>query len=75
MEPKEKAKELFSKYNSICHSTSPKRQKERTIGCAKIAVDEIIDNCMETIPICIPSSELVGSPDWWEKVKNEFDKL
>jgi hypothetical protein len=67
MTPKEKAEELYSKYyNRIEHSLSEDVsgfEKDIVKHCALIAVDEILEEC-------------VLERDWyWEKVKQEIEKL
>lgn len=67
MTPKEKAKELFDKFNKIKHSVSTHVQKERAKQCALIAVDEIID--------AIDKSLIDSDIEFFKQVKQEIEKL
>ena len=87
MEAKKKAKELVKQYyNFISGWTStstpnetPSAQyegEEMRIGrakqCAFIVVDEILENSRSHIPILKETNELVCSPDYWQRVKDEI---
>jgi hypothetical protein len=67
MTPKEKAKELVSKFQKqiFFEVTNEKLDIEEAKGCALIAVDEIL------------KEESIGSLliDWWKEVKHEIEKL
>ena len=82
MTPKEKAKEIFKKYSkgkdahgwSLCEFDSCAKQ------CALIAVDEIIQSCLETTKLYesndIINSDLSCQPvGYYEEVKLELKKL
>ena len=61
MKPKEKAEELYCKYDSLFKAPFKKHQQLKE--CALIAIDEIYEEC-------------VIERDWyWEKVKQEIEKL
>ena len=70
MAPKEKAKELVNKFIEYTDQNSYTELSgyENAKQCALVAVNEIIDTC---------EINLVESynTDWWNKVKNEIDKL
>lgn len=61
MTPKEKAKELFDKYDKAVNTISYNPIKK----CALIAVDEVRDN----LPL------ITGIQNYWIEVKNEIEKL
>jgi hypothetical protein len=63
MTPKEKAIELFDKYNKTINTITNKPIKK----CALIAVDEILKN--DTIFL------YVHHLDFWKQVKQEIEKL
>ena len=72
MTPKEKAKELVSKFNFehtgqtyILHQTVDESKR-----CALIAVDEIIQQCWDYRDI-----DLETSHDYWQEVKQEIQEL
>jgi len=67
MTPKEKAKELISKFTFLKTPESDNKFYN-PIQCALICVDEIINAC---------EYNRVESynTDWWEKVKIEINKL
>ena len=71
MSPKEKALDLYNKFNSIKHSVSTRRQRERSIQCALICVEEILEHCKE-LPIGGIYEE---TKDYYLKVKEELLKL
>ena len=61
MKPKEKAEELYCKYDSLFKAPFKKHQQLKE--CALIAIDEIYEEC-------------VLERDWyWEEVKKEIQKL
>jgi hypothetical protein len=65
MTPKEKAKELFDKYFEATNNYYQAKQ------CALIAVDEIIEAVRNAY-----DEELLGIQIlYWEKVKQEIEKL
>ena len=71
MTPKEKAKELISKYSfvEIANYTSIFEVKQ----CALIAVDEILDELDEILNIT-GSSFIFEVIDYWQEVKKEIEK-
>ena len=70
MTPKEKAIELFEKYDKNIVSTNYKHMcKEAVIQCALIAVDEIIYYLEITLGVDKEDFE------YWQKVKEEIEKL
>ena len=71
MTPKEKAKELIKKMhieNDLIYVMSKVQAKK----CALIAVDELIDNCDNSIV-----NEFIrrGAISYWNEVKQEIKKL
>ena len=80
MTPKDKALELYNKYEQLGRDfTRGVSMKEFAKQCALIAVDEIIEatnmyqygisNALEHIP-----SKIVKHP-YWQEVKQEIEKL
>jgi hypothetical protein len=65
MTPKEKAKELFDKYYSI---TGPFTEAKQ---CALIAVDEIKEQLLHNLSNDVSAIHAI----YWEKVKQEIEKL
>lgn len=62
MTPKEKAIELFEKYDKNIVSTNYKHMcKEAVIQCALIAVDECLNTCVENMIY------------YWREVKQEIE--
>jgi len=59
MTPKEKAKELFDKYNKTVNTITYTPIKK----CALIAVDECLHTCVESMVY------------YWNEVKQEIEKL
>ena len=77
--PKEKAKELFSKYQNIyLTEDSMGIDDEIAKQCALIAVDEII-NSRPSAPILSDAGSFVNdieeSTEWWKKVKEELENI
>ena len=85
MTPKEKAKELFEKFKKAttfqyqeyggAHYSTFEHDESTIKECAHIAVDEILTNAKDTIPILQESAELVCSKEYWLAVKQEIEKL
>lgn len=73
MTPKEKAKELYSKYEFVYiqNYTSSHEVKE----CALIAVDEIINNLKDDDFYIEGETNINEIIDYWEKVKQEIENL
>lgn len=71
-----KSLELFTKFNNIKHSVSTHRQRERSIQCALICVDEMIDQ-WEYIDTYISDfgGKLNSNLKYWYEVKQELLKL
>jgi hypothetical protein len=67
MTPQEKAKQLYDKFDEIlpCEGTTTGRTP---IDCALILVDEILADELEIMPAKWMS-------DYWQKVKEELEKL
>ena len=65
MTPKEKAKELYNKFRNNNKDTVFNAKK-----CALIAVDEILKQCWDYRDI-----DLQASYEYWQKVKQEINKL
>jgi hypothetical protein len=79
MTPKEKAKELYNKFNP--HSLNKNFYEEdvevkSTKQCALIAVDEII-NSNPTSQLSDPflGNRIYENVNYWEQVKKEIEKL
>ena len=68
MTPKEKAKELVYKYNFLKEIFIPSIHEQKL--CALIAVDEIL-NAIDWHEFETPNLQLY----YWEKVKNEIEKI
>jgi len=68
MTPKEKADELYCKYDSLFKAPFKKHQDLKQ--CALIAVDEII-NSIVIIDLTAAENQFT----YWEEVKNEIEKL
>ena len=76
--PKDKAEELVEKYRGVAHSDfhnqtgyDEAQREENQKQCALIAVDEILDDDVFDM-----SEELFeGRIQYWEKVKQEIEKL
>ena len=69
MTPKDKALELYNKYEQLGRDfTRGVSMKEFAKQCALIAVDEILDTVKHT-PI-----EFIET-DYWQEVKQEIEKL
>ncbi len=66
MTPKEKAAELYKKYDAIKHSVSTHVQHKRVIKCCLIAVDEAL---------AIINNPCFSEYDYWNDVKTELLKL
>jgi len=70
MTPKEKAKELVSKYfDTIMSFLTDNMKKMNAKQCALIAVDEILKDREE-----IDGMRVINDP-YWSKVKQEIEKL
>jgi hypothetical protein len=79
MTPKEKAKELINRYLKIL-AGGMYDVREEAKQCALIAVDEIIQSCLETTKLYesndIINSDLSCQPiGYYEEVKIEIEKL
>lgn len=76
MTSKEKALELYKRFNLIKHSVSTHVQKRRCIECALICVDEIITQ-WEYIDTYISDfgGKLNPNLKYWLEVKQELLKL
>jgi hypothetical protein len=76
MSPKEKAEELYSKYyNRIEHTFNEDVsgfEKDIVKACALIAVDEIIE-FMDRFNLDVEGMK--HQFNWWQKVKQEIEKL
>lgn len=75
MTPKEKAKELFEKFDD---SLTYRESKTKTKQCALIAVNEILDNnCGSTTDYGVDAedNELYMDEYFWMEVKQEIEKL
>jgi hypothetical protein len=76
MTPKEKADELFTRYYVMLLETDSQISEEITISIlsqqlAFIAVDEIIEEIVESTDNEVKSMRII----YWEKVKQEIEKL
>jgi len=69
MTPKEKADELYCKYDSLFKAPFKKHQQIKE--CAFKAVDEIIEEVVESADNEVKSMRII----YWEKVKQEREKL
>jgi hypothetical protein len=65
MTPKEKAQELFDKFNQPDRTNYPYVHNAQQ--CALIAVDEILKICVDSLGL----TDL----DYWQDVKEEIDAL
>ena len=74
MTPKEKAKELFSKYAMYLRANLryDEEANEDAKVCALIAVDEILDNWESEATIQYPYGKVIN---YWNVVKEEIEKL
>jgi hypothetical protein len=74
MESKEKAMELFDKYYFLLtyfsENSSIDSRRKYAIQCALIAVDEILNQCLDYRDI-----DLCRSYNYWQQVKQEIEKL
>lgn len=75
MTPKEKVSELFEKHTEVLFNVGLAINKELVKQSVLLCVDEILNNSRSSIPILIPSNELVCSPEYWQEVKNQIEKL
>lgn len=72
MTPKEKAIELYQKYELLgIDFTRGVSMKEYSKQCALIAVDEVID-ILSVLPY---GMEYLSHIDYWEEVKQEIENL
>ena len=69
MTPKEKAEELFEKFNNPDTTHYPYVHNAQQ--CALIAVDEIL----QALPPFEYGLEFVAKIDFWEEVKKEIEKI
>ena len=69
MTPKEKAQELFDKFNNPDTTHYPYVHNAQQ--CALIAVDEII----KANPYEINKTDMDSTIDYWQEVKQEIEKL
>jgi hypothetical protein len=70
MTPKEKAEELFEKFNNPDTKYYPYVHNAQQ--CALIAVNEIINSNPHSNPL---NTEVYSTMDWWQEVKKEIEKL
>lgn len=77
MTPKEKAIELYQKYELLGRDfTRGVSIKEYSKQCALIAVDEIINTLnMDIRDIDVRGNILLDLIDYWREVKQEIEKL
>lgn len=72
MTPKDKAEELFDKMMyHIMYNCQPTLSDMVAKQCALIAVDEIIEEIVESADNEVKSMRII----YWEKVKQEIEKL
>jgi hypothetical protein len=72
MTPKEKAEELFDKMMyHIMYNCQPTLSEMVAKQCALIAVDEIIEEIVESTDNEVKSIRII----YWEKVKQEINNL
>ena len=72
MSPKEKAEELFDKMMyHIMYNCQPTLSEMVAKQCALIAVDEIIEEVVESADNEVKFMRVI----YWEKVKQEIEKL
>ena len=69
MTPKEKAQELFDKFNNPDTTHYPYVHNAQQ--CASIAVDEII----KANPYEVSKTDMDSTIDYWQEVKQEIQKL
>jgi hypothetical protein len=69
MTPKEKAEELFDKFNNPDIKHYPYIHNAQQ--CALIAVDEII----KANPYEVSKTDMDSTIDYWQEVKQELEKL
>jgi hypothetical protein len=75
MKPKEKAVELYSKYEQLGKDfTRGVSMKEFSKECALIAVDEII-NGYEFDSLDIEHNRIMDNINFWDEVKQEIERL
>ena len=72
MTPKEKALELFDKFNKPDATHYPYVHNAQQ--CALIAVDEIL-NGYEFDSLDIENKRIMDNINYWDKVKQEIEKL
>lgn len=80
MTPKDKALELYNKYEQLGRDfTRGVSMKEFAKQCALIAVDELIkyhDDIMDVVRYELPSNIVAVIPyKYWDDVKQEIEKL
>ena len=78
MTPKEKAKELYDKFNNPDKTYYPYVHNAQQ--CALIAVDELIESFNSIYDASIRNIEKYsgakyGMKDYWQEVKQEIEKL
>jgi hypothetical protein len=77
MTPKEKAQELFDRFNQPDRTNYPYVHNAQQ--CALIAVDELIkyhDDLMDVVRYELPSNIVAVIPyKYWDDVKQEIEKL
>ena len=69
MTPKEKAEELFEKFNNPDTKHYPYVHNAQQ--CALVAVDEII----KANPYEVSKTDMDSTIDYWQEVKQELEKL
>jgi hypothetical protein len=67
--PKEKAEELYCKYDSLFKAPFKKHQQIKE--CALVAVNEIIEEVVNSADLDYLTSRVF----YWEQVKKEIEKL
>jgi hypothetical protein len=72
MTPKEKANELFDKYNELLSFHILNGNFDVSQQCALIAVDEIINSNPHSNPF---NTTIYSTMDYWQEVKTEILKL
>jgi hypothetical protein len=70
MTPKEKAQELFDKYYQLVSYPTP-NWRNVTKQCALIAIDEMLEEIKDSADKEIVVLRII----YWEKVKQEIEKL
>ena len=68
--PKEKAIELVNKFSNV-----GLQQRNEGIACALIAVDEILQTCVESYNYNICNTSILSSIYFWQEVRQEIQKL